>query len=317
MRISMKVLLRGLPLLLSVILTTLPVFGTTFVVVSTDDGGAGSLRNAIAVAVNGDTINFDLEYPATISLLSPLVLTKSVTISGPGADKLAISGGASVGVFVISSGVEIDGLTIEQGSSVAGGCIYNSGNVNLIHVVVTQCDVGNQLGGGIFNGGIMLISSSSIDHNIAGGAGEIGKGGGIYNTTELGVPEGGMLQIINSDIRANSAIGEPAGQPCGAEPSGLLTSCGAGGGIYNHLGTVTVSGSTVENNDALGGGGIYDEGGTLDVDNTTISGNSGTLGGGIGIEAGNNDVVTILSSTIANNGNGLGAYGSRDADHNQ
>jgi hypothetical protein len=40
----------------------------TITVTNTNDSGPGSLRDAIANASSGDTINFSLTYPATITL---------------------------------------------------------------------------------------------------------------------------------------------------------------------------------------------------------------------------------------------------------
>ena len=40
--------------------TTLPAFGSTITVTNTNDSGPGSLRDVIASAASGDTINFSL-----------------------------------------------------------------------------------------------------------------------------------------------------------------------------------------------------------------------------------------------------------------
>jgi len=287
-------------LAVALICGALPAFGTTFTVTNTSDSGPGSLRDAIAnAAASGDTINFNLQYPATIPLLSSLAIRKSLTINGPGSSNLTIDAGGNDQVFTLYGAVNISDVTIQGGSSLLGGCIFNASSVILQRVVVQFCNTDNQLGGGIFNGGTMILANSSIRDNVAGTNGEIGKGGGIYNGTDLGVYLGGTLTIINSAIQANRAIGEQAGQPCGgvANPP---TSCGLGGGIYNHGGNVEMEGSTVEFNDALVGGGIYDEGGTLGVSSSTISGNSSTTDGA-GIELSDGDETTILSSTISNN----------------
>jgi hypothetical protein len=55
----------------------------TLTVTSTADSGAGSLRSAIASASSGETINFNLTYPATITLSSTLVISTNLTISHP------------------------------------------------------------------------------------------------------------------------------------------------------------------------------------------------------------------------------------------
>jgi len=66
---------------------------TTITVTSTNDSGPGSLRQALADAHDGDTINFDVSLKGqTIALTSDeLVIDKSITITGPGSDQLAVS----------------------------------------------------------------------------------------------------------------------------------------------------------------------------------------------------------------------------------
>src|SRR2546423_15240699 len=60
----------------------------TITVTTTSDSGLGSLRQALADANNGDTINFTVT--GTIALTSDeLAVDKSVTISGPGPSLLA------------------------------------------------------------------------------------------------------------------------------------------------------------------------------------------------------------------------------------
>ena len=88
---------------------------------------------------------------------------------------------------------------------------------------------------------------------------------------------------------------------------------GAGGGILNDRGTLTVIGCVIAGNGATGGGGINNgasNGGTLTVLNSTISGN---VGGGIYntiVSGGSNSAsLTVVSSTISGNSStsGLGA----------
>ncbi|MGZ4343187.1 MAG: hypothetical protein ACXVHX_14720 [Solirubrobacteraceae bacterium] len=74
-------------------------------VTSTADSGMGSLRDAIANATDGQTIDFS---PAlngqTITLTSgALMVTHSLTISGPGAGNLTVEGDGSDPVFDITS----------------------------------------------------------------------------------------------------------------------------------------------------------------------------------------------------------------------
>src|ERR1043165_8819922 len=65
---------------------------TVIPVVTTNDSGPGSLREALAVAHNGDTINAT-GISGVISLTTgELLIGSSVTINGPGADVLAVDG---------------------------------------------------------------------------------------------------------------------------------------------------------------------------------------------------------------------------------
>src|SRR5881394_4576734 len=61
-------------------------------VTNTNDSGSGSLRQALADAHDGDTINFDPSLNGqTIMLTSAeLVIDKNITISGPGPDLLTV-----------------------------------------------------------------------------------------------------------------------------------------------------------------------------------------------------------------------------------
>ena len=80
-----------------------PASADVITVTNTNDSGPGSLRNALAIANNGDEISFAVT--GTIGLTTgELVVNDSITISGPGADNLAVNGNAKSRVFYISSG---------------------------------------------------------------------------------------------------------------------------------------------------------------------------------------------------------------------
>src|SRR5688572_24922441 len=110
----------------ALILLILPILGAlpvntraaTITVTSTADSGAGTLRAALASAANGDTINFSLPTPATITLTNgELFITNDLAITGPGAVNLAIGGNTNSRVFNIASNctVTLSGLAIRDG----------------------------------------------------------------------------------------------------------------------------------------------------------------------------------------------------------
>ena len=85
------------------------------VVSSTADSGPGSLRDAITNAMPGDTITFAPTLNgSTIKLTSELVITKPLTIMGPGANQLTIDAQLNSRVFHITApgDVTIDNLSL-------------------------------------------------------------------------------------------------------------------------------------------------------------------------------------------------------------
>ncbi|MGH8103834.1 MAG: choice-of-anchor Q domain-containing protein, partial [bacterium] len=79
-----------------------------------------------------------------------------------------------------------------------------------------------------------------------------------------------------------------------------------GGGVYISSGVVNISGSTVRDNRAEDGGGMFGEAGSISIANSTISGNRSVGGGGGGIYNGGGN-LTITNTTISgNSANGPG-----------
>src|SRR6187399_273337 len=68
---------------------SMTAYADIITVTNGNDSGPGSLRQALADANNGDTINFAVT--GTIHLTSgELVIDKSIIITGPGSDQLAV-----------------------------------------------------------------------------------------------------------------------------------------------------------------------------------------------------------------------------------
>src|SRR5438876_3459679 len=105
----------------------IPARATTIIVTNTNDSGPGSLRQALADANDGDTIDAT-SISGTITLTTgELLVDKSVTINGAGADVLAVDGNMISRVFRIPMSGEtitISGLTIRNGhAGTTGGGI--------------------------------------------------------------------------------------------------------------------------------------------------------------------------------------------------
>jgi hypothetical protein len=219
----------------------IPARATIIPVTNTDDSGPGSMRQALAIANDGDTIDATGISGAIALTSGELLVDKSVTLNGAGADVLAVDGNMISRVFRIpSSGetVTISGFTIRNGhAGTTGGGVDNENDATL---TINSCTVsGNSagLGGGTFNGGTLTIADSTFSANSAT------SGGGAYNDGA------GTLTITNSTLAGNTA--------------------GFGGGIFD-IGTLEIGYSTLSNNSASLGGGIFNSG-TLEIGNTILN----------------------------------------------
>src|SRR4051812_39508709 len=80
-------------------------FAATLTVTNFNDSGAGSLRDAIAIASPDDTITFapSLNGQTIILTSSMLDITKNLNILGPSGSYVAISGNDAVRVFHVAA----------------------------------------------------------------------------------------------------------------------------------------------------------------------------------------------------------------------
>src|SRR5262245_13865403 len=101
---------------------------STLTVVSVADSGPGSLREAVALAAPDDVVTFSPALSGhSILLFGRIAIGKSLTIDGPGASLLTVSGLGTSGLFAIEGGprVSIDGLTLDSGFAQNAGAIDN------------------------------------------------------------------------------------------------------------------------------------------------------------------------------------------------
>src|SRR3954447_25387505 len=120
--------------------------GAIFRVHTNDDGGSGSLREAIERANDDparDRIVFDPDLTQTLALSRPLPsITSPLDIEGPGASKLTLYGGGGSGILQVNldeiETVHVSGISIRGGRAASGGAITSFGaDLALEHVVVS------------------------------------------------------------------------------------------------------------------------------------------------------------------------------------
>src|ERR1041385_7289968 len=170
-------------------------------VTNTNDSGPGSLRQALMIANDGDTITFTVT--GTITLTSGgLLIAKNITISGPGSNQLSVDGNQAVLVFGIFPGktATISGLTIRNAEA---GVWNEQGTLNLNNCVLSaNSDVG------LYSyEGITTASNCVVSGNSQGGLVNDGPHGGPPPPNDpIGAPLASMT-IADSTISNNSGPG--------------------------------------------------------------------------------------------------------------
>jgi hypothetical protein len=184
----------------------------TITVTNCNNSGGGSLRNAVAIAASGDTIDLQTLGCTRIDLTSAIgVAQNNLALVGPGAGGLLIDAGYHGSVFrhAGTGTLALKGVTLAHGlyaSSVEafGGCIYTAGSLDLQRVVVRGCVVkatglARAFGAGVYAMGSVKLNRTQVIHNtgIDEGAFEQPEGGGLYVL--------GGLTAIHSRICSNHA----------------------------------------------------------------------------------------------------------------
>lgn len=218
--------------------------------------GVGSLRYAIASANPGDTITFALAKGSVITLASPIFNTGNLTIAGPGAAYVAISGGSAHQLFDNAGTLTISGLALVRGRAAVnaspGGAIQNGGTLTLDYDTVAgstsveafrhapgkfhmlrshglhphTCTPNFLEAGAVYNTGVLATSHTTFSGNVVRSSIStctVGEGGAIFNDA------GGTMSSTDDTYTNNSA--------------------GAGGAVYNAgLGAATFTGDSFTGN---------------------------------------------------------------------
>ena len=226
---------------------------------------------------------------------------------------VTVRNGKALGGILVSSNATLlisDTAVISNASTVDGGGIDNFGDLRIVNSLIAG-NQSSQTGGGMWMRNKVTLQNSQIMHNRT-----VDDGGGILN-------DGGALRVLDSTVADNR----------GGRGGGVLSHGGNaliadsvvarniatdtfGGGLVNLLGIMTVTQSTVENNEAAqAAGGIGSATfnfpgltfGQLRVENSHIFSNTAPDAGGIGtagqLELVDSEVSYNEASTL---GGGLG-----------
>lgn len=321
--------------------TPAPRASTITVANCADDGGAGTLRQAVLTASSGDTVDLSGLACSAITLQSGAIMVNvaDLTIQGPGVAMLAIDGNQADRVFQHSGAgtLALADLSVTHGKLVAdkayGGCIFSSGNVSLTRSAVSSCMAAGQAvgaGGGVVTIGNLSLDASTLSDNLAdaavGATGTLSAvAGGAFVHQQLtlqhsivsgntvhaaaGQVDGGGMLAYSLTSKYSSITGNKA------VAVGDVTTYSVGGGAAV-ISSVFMLGSTLDHNQADIAGGLFvgnSGSGFATVVQSTVSSNKGNLEvGGIGSSID----LSLSGSTIAFNtagpfgGGGLAVAGN-------
>ncbi len=269
----------------TLIFSVIGVSAATFTVTNINDNGAGSLRQAIldANAASGaDVIAFDaavFNTPRTITLTSGqlTIQDSDLTINGPGANLLSISGNNQSRSFLIRAittpvTVTINNMTIKDGNAGGGGGIRANESGSDLRVILN-------ISGVVFR-----------DNTTNSGA----SGGGIFMAQSTH-----ELNVNNSIFRRNTGNG------------GGGIACGSGGGACV---SVTITNTLFEENQSGSFGGAFNCCGNgtptapINLEKVAFIRNStGGNGSAVRLSADVNTQFNFKNITVARNTAGVGA----------
>ncbi len=231
-----------------------------FTVTNSEDSGPGSLRQAVLDAngaAGADTVSFSPSLNGqTITLTTgEMVVAGPLTITGPGANLLTISGNNASRVFRVNDGntdlenIQFTGLRVR---AAAAGSALDVSNAN---VTVSSCEFSDSVtggaGGGIFLGDSTLTITDSL----------------IYNNESI---NGGGIFVLNSSMTMRNCT----------VANNRSSQWGGGISRWTNLPSthVTISNSTIAGNTSvLQGGGIYARIGEYTIVSTIIAGNTNSV----------------------------------------
>ena len=246
------------------------------------DTGGGLYADNSAVTINKGTIS---ECSADKGGGLYAKNSSTVTISGGTISGCKAGTGAGGGLYAKNqSTITINNGTISGCEAGAGGGLYaeNSSTVIINNGTISECTAAIKNGGGLYatNSSTITISGGTI----SGCKGELGCGLYADNST-IEITDGtisGCTGLRGGGLYANNSTVTITG--------GTISRCkvGAGGGLFaTNSSKITIRGGTISECsttlDSGKGGGLYAENSTITISGGTIENNEAARGGGVAL----------------------------------
>ena len=200
---------------------------------------------ALTQAASGATIEVSGTIKDHLDIASPVTIT--TWVGGPAGAPAVLDGTANGTVVTIGAsvlGVTLKDLTVQNGAGSNGGGILNGGTLMLTNSTLRGNAAGG-VGGGIDNDGTMTVTDSTVGMNSAPF-----NGGGIADL--------GILTVIASTISGNTVPGNTGG-------GGIFSGSNARPAT---LGATIVAGNSGDNCDTFDAGSLSSAGYNLTNDKT-------------------------------------------------
>lgn len=289
-------------------------------VTTANDSGAGSLRDAIARAQPGDTIQFDISLANQTIRLTSGELTissgKNLTLDGSGASGLTISGNQQSRIFNIESTpatqtqFTVKNLTLSSAATTGqGGAVYATGQAQLQFEGVTFRDnVANQGGASIFtNQGRVFVSNSRFENNQATAANDERGSAGI---TAIDAAD---VTVLNSVFTGNKGINGAAINTLNSQLTVRNSQF-----LNNDVLTAAVASNDPNGNNFLRGygGAIYTDRASdrTIIENSVFEGNTSRAAGGALYLFNDPEDEAAISNTSFRNNRAIGLPGGEGGD---
>ena len=276
---------------LLLVVTTALFAQTTYTVSSIDDNGAGTLRQLITDAVQGDSIVIPADF--TIVLGSEIAIAKNLKINGQGATVKVIEPGISnwrifnIGNTTVSYIVSLENIKLQGGDVSAKSPAY---------------------GGAVFV--VQNLDLTMKNCSVTSGKGTYGGGLHINNAT-------GMTVLLDGCTFSNNTASTSNGGGAAFKGVAIVRNCifennksGAGGAAFIVYNQATVSHCIFKGNEAAGtyGGAVSNNntvaGNSTNFDNCSFISNKSTgansTGGFVNVNN-KNHVATMTNCTFYNN----------------